>query len=353
MDKKKKTKETGMTYAESGVDIDRADKAIVRIKKLIHSTFTDGVPTGIGGFAGFFRPNLEGMSKPILVSSTDGVGTKLLIAQKMKKLDTIGIDLVAMVVNDIVCVGAKPLFLLDYIGIGKFDDDTFESVIKGIVDGCKNAGCALIGGETAELPDMYPAGEFDLAAFGVGIVDESKIIDGSQIREGDVIVGLQSSGFHSNGYSFVRKVVADKSPYDYPDIVPELGIPLGDALLKPTTIYVNAVMNLLEAGIGIHGIANITGGGITGNIPRILPSTVNARIDPSTWEVPAEMQKIIEWGNVSFEEKYKSFNMGIGMVLVMTPCDVEQTMQVLKPYTGVLIGEIVPGRGKVILTEVM
>jgi len=352
-DMTKKQKEKGMTYAESGVDIERTDKAIDRIKALVSSTHTKGVPTGIGGFAGFFRPDISSMDKPILVSSTDGVGTKLLIAHEMKRYNTIGIDLVAMVVNDIICVGAKPLFLLDYIGIGKFDDDTFEKIIEGIVTGCKQADCALVGGETAELPDIYPPGEFDLAAFGVGIVDESKVIDNSAIREGDVVLGLLSSGFHSNGYSLIRKVIEKKSPYKYADKVPELENYLGAALLKPTTIYVKPVMELIENGVEIQGIANITGGGITGNIPRILPDDLSARVDPTSWDVPPEIEIVVEWGNISHDEMFKAFNMGIGMALVMRGGEVDNAQIILKRF-GVeskIIGEIVPGNGEVILTS--
>jgi phosphoribosylformylglycinamidine cyclo-ligase len=343
-----------MTYQASGVDINRADKAISRVKNMIQSTFTSEVPLEIGSFAGLFRPDLSEIAQPLLVSSTDGVGTKLLLAKKMQKFDTVGIDLVAMVVNDILCLGAKPLFLLDYIGIGKFDDIIFDSILKGIVDGCKIAGCALIGGETAELPDMYPEGEFDLAAFGVGIVDQSAIIDGSKIREGDVIIGLPSSGFHSNGFSLVRKVLDERSSFDLTDRIPGLKKDLGNALLTPTTIYVKPVLELIDAGIGILGIANITGGGITGNVPRILPKGLNARIDPDTWKVPREMELIVEWGRISFKERYKVFNMGIGMVLVMHGGAVDDALLILKKHhiEGIIIGEIVAGKGEVAFTTV-
>jgi len=348
-----KKKDKGMTYADSGVDIKRTDKAIDRIKSLVRKTYTDGVPEDIGGFAGFFRPDLSGISKPVLVSSTDGVGTKILIARKMNRFNTIGIDLIAMVVNDIICVGAKPLFALDYIGIGKFDDDIYEKIIEGIVEGCRQAGCALIGGETAELPDIYPPGEFDLAAFGVGIVDEKKIINGSGIREGDVILGLESSGFHSNGYSLIRKIIEEKAPYNYVEKVEELNSYLGQVLLKPTRIYVKPILDLLDKGIEIQGIANITGGGLTNNIPRILSDNLNARVDISSWRVPKEIELVVKWGKVSQEEKFKVFNMGIGMVIVLRGGVVEEAQNLLneQELNSWIIGSIVSGKGEVVLTR--
>lgn len=350
---KDKSAKDEMTYAKSGVDIEKADKAIGRMKALIHSTFTSEVPMEIGSFAGLFRPDISKMTNPILVSSTDGVGTKLILAHQMAKYDTVGIDLVAMVVNDIICLGARPLFLLDYIGIGKFEDEIFEEILTGIVTGCKEAGCALIGGETAELPDMYPPGEFDLAAFGVGIIDEKDIIDGSKIREGDVLVGLLSSGFHSNGYSLIRKILAEKASFDLTDRIPGLRGNLGEALLTPTTIYVKPILEILSEGLEIQGIANITGGGITGNVPRILPKGVNARIDPSSWKVPQEIQLIIEWGKINYEECYRVFNMGIGMVLIMQGGVVEEAMAIIDKHgiESVIIGEIVSGNRKVVLTS--
>ena len=350
---KEKKKKKGMTYADSGVDIERTDKAIDRIKGMVRKTYTDGVPEDIGGFAGFFRPDLSGISKPMFVSSTDGVGTKLIIAQKMKRFNTIGIDLIAMVVNDIICTGAKPIFALDYIGIGKFDVDVYEKIIEGIVEGCRQAGCALIGGETAELPDIYPPGEFDLAAFGVGIVDEEKIIDGTKIREGDVILGLESSGFHSNGYSLIRKIVEEKAPYDYVDKVDELNTYLGQALLKPTRIYIKPILDLIEKGVEIQGIANITGGGLTNNIPRILPEGLGARVDVTSWQVPKEIELVVEWGGISTDEKYKVFNMGIGMVIVLRGGVVEEVQKILKEHdlNSWIIGNVVPGNGEVLLTR--
>jgi phosphoribosylformylglycinamidine cyclo-ligase len=342
-----------LTYAKSGVDIDAADRAIEKAKKMIHKTFTAGVGTDIGGFAGFFRPNLDNIKKPVLVSSTDGVGTKLLIARAINRLDTIGIDLVAMIVNDIICTGAKPLFLLDYIAIDKFDESMFTALIKGIVDGCCDAECALVGGETAELPGVYPPGGFDLAAFGVGIIDESKIINGQNIREGDSIIGLLSTGFHSNGYSLVRRIVFEKSPYQYIDRVPELGTTLGEALLKPTKIYVKAILSLIQNEIEICGIANITGGGLLGNVPRILPEGLAARIDPLSWETPLEMKLISEWGKVPYNERYRVFNMGIGTVLIMRGGQVDGALELLTKagIKSAIIGEIVGGKREVILTS--
>jgi len=350
--KKGKNKDE-MTYSASGVDIDKADCVIEKAREMIRSTFNANVPVDIGGFAGFFKADFAGMKKPLLVASTDGVGTKLLIAKEMKRLNTIGIDLVAMIVNDILCVGAKPLFILDYIAVDKLSAEMFTAIIEGIVKGCLDAECALIGGETAELPGIYPTGGFDLAAFGIGVVDEERVIDGHDIREGDSIIGLPSSGFHSNGYSLVRKVVEERAPYRYTDKVPELGTYLGETLLQPTKIYVKSILGLIENGVEISGIANITGGGILGNVPRILPDGLCARIDPQSWQVPREIKLICEWGNVPFEEQYRVFNMGIGMVLVMRGGQVDGAIEVLARYgvRAMLIGEVAMGKREVILTN--
>jgi phosphoribosylformylglycinamidine cyclo-ligase len=350
-DKKKSHEE--MTYSASGVDIDKGDRAIEKVKTMIRSTFGVNVAVDIGGFAGLFRPDFSGMQKPLLVASTDGVGTKLLIAKEMKHLNTIGIDLVAMIVNDIICVGAKPLFLLDYIAVDKLSVEMFTSIIEGIVKGCQDADCALIGGETAELPGVYPPDGFDLAAFGIGIVDEARVINGRDIREGDAIIGLPSSGFHSNGYSLVRKIVEERAPHRYTEKVPELGMCLGDALLQPTKIYVKPIMGLIEEGIEITGIANITGGGIPGNVPRILPDGLCARIDPKSWSVPREIKLICEWGDVPHTEQYKVFNMGIGMVLVMRGGQVDGAIEILSRYgiRALHIGETAMGKREVMLTN--
>lgn len=353
MVEKKNKDDESMTYAKSGVDIDKADQAIDKAKSMIRSTYNANVLADIGGFAGFYKADFAGMKKPVLVASTDGVGTKLLIATEMKKFNTVGIDLVAMIVNDILCVGAKPLFLLDYIAVEKLKVEFFNEIIEGIVKGCQDADCALIGGETAELPGIYPVGGYDLAAFGVGVVDEEHIIDGHDIREGDSIVGLPSSGFHSNGYSLIRKIVEERAPYGYKDKVPELGTYLGDVLLRPTIIYVKPVLALIESGVEIQGIANITGGGISGNIPRILPDGLCARIDPTTWEIPREMKLICEWGKVPVDERYRVFNMGIGMVLIMRGGQVDDAIDLLNRFgvKAVLIGEVAMGKRGVIYTN--
>lgn len=297
---------SGLTYKKAGVDIEKADSFLGKIKPLLEKTSRPEVLGKIGGFSGMFQPRIPRMKEPVLVSSTDGVGTKLLVAEMLGKYDTIGLDLVAMCVDDVVVVGAEPLFFLDYIACGKLNEEKLTSVMKGIAKGCQKAGCALIGGETAELPGLYAKDRFDLAGFCVGIVDRQKIIDGSQCRTGDVLVGLASSGLHSNGYSLVRKIFPSR----------EIQGKLGAELIKPTKIYAKALLHLMKK-VNIKALSHITGGGFYDNIPRVLPDGISARITKGSWPVSSIFKKIQCRGNIEDPEMFRTFNMGIGMVLVL------------------------------------
>ncbi|MGQ0666324.1 MAG: phosphoribosylformylglycinamidine cyclo-ligase [Nitrospiraceae bacterium] len=330
------------TYRESGVDIDAGDEFVERIKPLVRSTFRPEVLTDLGGFGGLFGFQAGRYKEPVLVSGTDGVGTKLKIAFMMDKHDTVGIDLVAMCVNDIAVSGAEPLFFLDYFATGKLSVAKAQQVVKGIAEGCRQAGCALIGGETAEMPSMYPEGEYDLAGFAVGAVDRPKMIDGRGIVPGDAIIGLASTGLHSNGYSLARRVLFDQAKLTVASGMPELDRPLGDVLLTPTRIYARQILGLIEQ-FPIKGIAHITGGGITENLPRVFPKGVRARVHRGSWSIPPIFSVMSQLGSVAQEEMYRVFNMGIGLILVV-PADVTST--VLKQANasgeqGWLIGEIV------------
>jgi len=334
------------TYREAGVDIDAGDEFVDRIKPLVRSTFRPEVLTDLGGFGGLFRLHAKQYEDPVLVSGTDGVGTKLRIAFLMNKHDTVGIDLVAMCVNDIAVSGAEPLFFLDYFATGKLAVDKAKDVVSGIADGCRQAGCALIGGETAEMPSMYPEGEYDLAGFAVGVVDKPKIIDGKTIKPGDTILGLASSGLHSNGYSLARRVFFEKAKLDVSATLPELERPLGEALLTPTRIYAKQILALIKE-FRIKGIAHITGGGITENLPRILPQGVRAKINRKAWTIPPIFQALSKLGQVEREEMYRVFNMGIGLILIVPS---QSATAVLKKAAelgdqGWKIGEIVPSSG--------
>lgn len=306
------------TYRESGVDIDAGDAFVQRIKPLVRSTFRPEVLTDLGGFGGLFGLRAEQYKEPVLVSGTDGVGTKLKIAFLMDRHDTVGIDLVAMCVNDIVVSGAEPLFFLDYFATGKLSIAIAQDVVKGIVEGCRQAGCALIGGETAEMPSFYRDGEYDLAGFAVGVVEKSKIIDGRSITPGDVLIGLASSGLHSNGYSLARRVLFEQEKLTVDSQVPELDRTVGEELLTPTRIYVKPILSLIRA-FPIKGLAHITGGGITENLPRVLPAGVKARVDRRAWTAPPVFMVLGRLGNIEPKEMYRVFNMGIGMVLVVPP----------------------------------
>jgi len=323
-----------MTYKKAGVDIDEADAFIDKIKPLVKKTDRSEVLGKLGGFSGLFKPRLKGIATPVLVSSTDGVGTKLLVAEILEKYDTIGIDLVAMCVNDILVPGAEPLFFLDYIAIGRLNKEKLYQVMKGITKGCRMAGCALIGGETAELPGMYERENFDLAGFSVGLVDRKKIIDGSTVRPGDMLVGLASSGLHSNGYSLVRKVLTGK----------ELKGSLGQMSLKPTRIYVQPVLKVLKK-IRIKAMAHITGGGFYDNLPRMLPAGCAVRIKGGEWPVPSIFSVIQKKGGIENSEMYRTLNMGIGMALVFNSKD---TGRALKMFASLgekayVIGEVIKG----------
>ena len=315
-----------LTYRGAGVDIHAGDELIENIKPFAAKTLREGVLAGIGGFGALFEIARDRCREPVLVAGTDGVGTKLKLAFDLKRHATIGIDLVAMSVNDILTQGAEPLFFLDYYACGKLDVPAATEVVKGIAAGCKRAGCALIGGETAEMPGMYPAGEYDLAGFAVGIVEKSRIIDGSGIAEGDVVLGLASSGAHANGYSLIRKIIAVKGV----DLSANFhGRTLSDVLLEPTRIYVKPVLKLLAA-VKVKGLAHITGGGLLENVPRILPDALAARIERAAWPMPPLFAWLRDQGNVVDQELYRVFNCGIGMVAVVGPGDADAAVRTLK-----------------------
>ena len=330
-----------LTYKDAGVNIETANKLVDRIKSLAKTSFRPEVLTDIGGFSGLFSLNTEKYKKPVLTASTDGVGTKLKIAFMMDTHHTIGIDLVAMCVNDILAQGAEPLFLLDYIATSTVQPETLEAVISGITHGCREAGCALLGGEVAEMPSFYKEDEYDLAGFVVGVVDQDKIIDGSQIESGDKLVGIASSGVHSNGYSLVRKVVFEKLNLSLHEKIEALGRTLGEELLEPTTIYVKPVRTII-AEFHVHGISHITGGGLVDNIPRILPANSQAVIHKGSWEIPPIFPFIQEKGTISESEMLRTFNSGIGMVLVVPDEEVQHVIERLQimHFTSYLIGEI-------------
>ena len=330
------------SYKEAGVDVEKGDDFVRSINSMVEGTFRPDVLTKLGGFAGCVSLNLQRYKKPVLVSSTDGVGTKLKIAFAMNRHDTVGIDLVAMCVNDIIVIGAKPLFLLDYLAVSKLVPNRAKKVVGGIAKGCVEAECSLIGGETAEMPGFYKKGEYDLAGFVVGILEEDQMIDGSHIRTGDKLIGIASSGLHSNGFSLVRKVLLERHKLDLKKRVAEIGERLGETLLRPTRIYVKTILNLLKD-FSPHGMAHITGGGITGNLPRIIPKGYKAVIRKGTWDVPPIFPFLQERGNISEDEMYKTFNNGIGMILVIPSKDAQKVMARLQALgeKGFIIGEIV------------
>ncbi len=330
----------GLTYKKAGVNIDEADAFIQKIKPLVRMTERAEVLGSIGGFGGLFAPRLKGMKKPVLVSSTDGVGTKIIIADLLKKYDTIGIDLVAMNVDDVVVLGAEPLFFLDYIACGRLDKDQLVEVIRGIVRGCREANCALIGGETAELPGLYEPGKWDLAGFCVGIVDADKIIDGRHCRPGDKVIGLASSGLHSNGYSLARRVFSEE----------EIKNRWGKELLKPTRIYTPVILEALKK-IKIKAMAHITGGGFYDNIPRVIPDGLQVVIRKGSWPVLPIFNEIQRRGQVAEREMYRTFNMGIGMTMVCGPKDVEPALKLFQKLgqKAYLIGELVKGPHEVVI----
>ncbi len=342
----------GLTYKNSGVDVEGGNDFVRKIAPLVKSTFSNRVITGIGGFGALFSGSFEEMKDPVLVSGTDGVGTKLQIAKMMKKHDTVGIDAVAMCVNDIVVSGARPLFFLDYLSCGKLDESIHLDVVRGIVEGCRQAGCSLIGGETAEHPDVIEPHDYDIAGFAVGVVDREKIIDGSTIEKGDVIIGLPSSGVHSNGFSLIRKLFFDLKKVDINQRFPELDDTLGNILLTPTRIYTRSICNALESGSKIKGLVHITGGGFYENIPRILPENCAAEIKKDSFKIPPIFKLIRKEGEIDEREMFTTFNMGIGMMLVTGKEDTKELMKTLgnEGERPVVLGEITDYRNeKVIL----
>ncbi len=332
-----------LTYRDAGVDIDAGDEAVRRIAPLARSTFRPEVLGGIGAFAGFVRvpPRFR---EPVLVSSTDGVGSKLKVAVAAGRHDTVGIDLVAMGVNDLLVHGAEPLYFLDYIGIGRLDPARVEAIVSGVAEGCRRAGCALVGGETAELPDFYAPGEYDLAGFAVGVVEASRIIDGRAVRPGDRVLGLASSGLHSNGYSLARRIVFDVLKLGIDSPLPGTGRTVADELLEPTRIYARAVQALLEA-VEVRAMAHVTGGGLTGNLPRVLPQGCRAVIARGSWPVPAVFRTLQEAGRVADAEMFRTFNMGVGYVVVVAPAAAGRAGEVLRQAgeTVHVLGEVVAG----------
>jgi phosphoribosylformylglycinamidine cyclo-ligase len=337
------------SYKAAGVDVVAGYKAVELMKEHVKKTMTAGVLSGIGGFGGLFALDLERFPKPVLVSGTDGVGTKLKLAFLMDKHDTVGQDCVAMCVNDIVCCGAEPLFFLDYIALGKNVPEKVATIVKGIAEGCVLAGCALVGGETAEMPGFYPEDEYDLAGFSVGAVSKEKIIDTNRVKQGDVLIGLASSGVHSNGFSLVRKVfsIDEKNIGKHYD---ELGMTLGESLLTPTAIYVKQVLSLMEK-IEVKAVSHITGGGFYENIPRMLPDGCSAYIDKKSFPILPIFDLIQKTGKIEERDMFNTFNMGIGMVLVVSAQDADRTLLLLQEQKqkAYLIGEIKSGEKEVIL----
>ena len=334
----------GFTYKCAGVDIDAGKKAVAMIKKDVEATFSPAVLGGLGGFGGLFAPDLTGWKRPVLVAGTDGVGSKLKVAFMQQQHTTVGIDLVAMCVNDILAQGAKPLFFLDYLAIGQLEPARVAEIVQGISKGCQEAGCSLIGGETAELPDFYQKGEYDLAGFVVGIVEHDKIITGEGIRPGDQLIGLASSGLHSNGYSLVRKLFFEAGDYQLTERPDGLEVSLGEELLKPTRIYVKSVLALLNK-YRVKGMAHITGGGLIENIPRILPTGCQVSIKKGSWPVPPIFKLIERIGGVAEEEMYRTFNMGIGLVLIVAAEEAEEIRQMAESLgeKAYRLGEVIKG----------
>jgi phosphoribosylformylglycinamidine cyclo-ligase len=333
-----------LTYQKAGVDIAEGQSFVRKITPLVRSTFRPEVLTDLGGYSALFRLNLKRYKEPILVSGTDGVGTKLKIAFLMNRHNTVGIDLVAMSVNDLVVTGAEPLFFLDYLACGRLRTEWSVEVIKGVIQGCRKAGCALIGGETAEMPSFYPPDEYDLAGFAVGIVEKRDVIDGRKIHPGDLVIGLASSGLHSNGFSLARAILLEKAGYQVTDPWRN-GKCLGEVLLTPTRIYVKTVLTLARKGL-IRGAAHITGGGITENLPRVLPKGCEAVVHRTSWKVPDIFRRIQEEGHVDGEEMYRVFNMGIGMILIATPHSAKLIMNQARRFgeRAAIIGEIRRGK---------
>ena len=337
------------SYKAAGVDVTAGYKGVELMKKAVQATYSNAVISDIGGFGGLYAPQIKGMEEPILVSGTDGVGTKLKLAFLMDKHDTIGEDCVAMCANDVICTGASPMFFLDYMALGKNIPEKVATIVAGVAEGCKKAKCSLIGGETAEMPGFYPVDEYDLAGFCVGIVDKKKIINNKTIEIGDKVIGLKSSGVHSNGFSLVRKVF-DVNKENLNEYVESLGCTVGEALLKPTKIYVKPILKLIEQ-VKVKGISHITGGGFYENMPRMLREGVALKIDKNSYEVPPIFKLIAERGNIPERDMYNTFNMGIGMAVIVPESEVEKSLEILKQAgeEAYLIGEVIAGNKEIIV----
>ncbi|BCV24468.1 phosphoribosylformylglycinamidine cyclo-ligase [Gelria sp. Kuro-4] len=336
--------EEGWSYARAGVDIDAGNKAVERIKRHVAATARPGVLGGIGGFAGLFQLEWGRFRDPVLVAGCDGVGTKLKVAFALGRHDTVGIDAVAMCVNDILVQGAEPLFFLDYLAVGRLEPAQVEQVVAGVAAGCRAAGCALLGGETAEMPGFYPPGEYDLAGFAVGVAEKAALVDGSAIRPGDVVLGLASAGLHSNGFSLARRVLLEEAGLSLRDRLPALGCTLGEELLRPTRIYVRPVRELMRQ-VKVKGMAHITGGGLLENIPRVLPPGTRVRLAAGSWPVPPIFQLLRTKGNVPEPEMLRTFNVGIGYVLIVAREDKEEALEVLTAAgeKAMVIGAVTAG----------
>lgn len=335
-----------INYKDAGVDVANGQKEVELIKKLVEKTQSENVLSKLGGFSGLFSLENLNIKNPVLVSGTDGVGTKVMLAQMMNKHDTIGIDCVAMCVNDILCQGAKPLFFLDYIACGKLVPEKMEKIVKGVADGCLQANSSLIGGETAEMPGLYKENDYDLAGFCVGIVDKEKIITGEKIKKGDHIFGLKSSGIHSNGYSLVRKIVLEKEKLSLDEKIEGLDTSLGEELLKPTKIYVKEILALLEK-IEINGLSHITGGGFYENIPRMIPDGLCAKIDVRNIPLPKIFSLLEKWGELDKKDMYETFNMGVGLVFAVDKKDIEKVKEIIDENELLDLGEVVENDEKI------
>ncbi|MDU6182093.1 MAG: phosphoribosylformylglycinamidine cyclo-ligase [Anaerococcus vaginalis] len=335
-----------INYKDAGVDVANGQKEVELIKNLVEKTQSENVLSKLGGFSGLFSLENLNIKNPVLVSGTDGVGTKVMLAQMMDKHDTIGIDCVAMCVNDILCQGAKPLFFLDYIACGKLVPEKMEKIVKGVADGCLQANASLIGGETAEMPGLYKENDYDLAGFCVGIVDKEKIITGEKIKKGDHIFGLKSSGIHSNGYSLVRKIVLEKEKLSLDEKIEGLDTSLGEELLKPTKIYVKEILALLEK-IEINGLSHITGGGFYENIPRMIPDGLCAKIDVRNIPLPKIFSLLEKWGELDKKDMYETFNMGVGLVFAVDKKDIEKVKEIIDEDELLDLGEVIENDEKI------
>lgn len=336
-----------ISYKDAGVDIDAGNLAVEKMKGFVKSTYRPEVLTDLGSFAGLFALNVQKYKEPVLISGTDGVGTKLRVAQILDKHDTIGIDAVAMCVNDILVQGAEPLFFLDYIAVGKLDPDKVADIVKGVADGCKQSLCSLIGGETAEMPGFYGEDEYDIAGFAVGVADKSKIITGEKVKEGDVLIGLPSTGLHSNGFSLARKVLLEGN-LKAADYLDELGSTVAEAMLVPTRLYVKDILPLLEK-VDIHGMCHITGGGLIENLPRVYAKDLAVEIDTSAWQTPAIFDVMQKQGGIADDEMYRVFNMGVGFVIMVDPADADKVLA--ECADGFVMGSVVKKADKSVVLK--